>query len=124
MPDATQSKMQTAMASRVAAEDIQPHDIVAVLNQVYELPSFLWSCLDSLTPMDNPVRLRFMPSDPGKPFKVTDVCLPFVYARNTSSKQVIFDIRRHQLVRLESHIGRKVWKRMRRAFKQTQLPKN
>ena len=51
------------------------------------------------------------------------VCLPFVYARDTSPKQVIFDIRRHQLVRLESRVGRKVWQRMRRACKQVQLPR-
>lgn len=105
------------LATRLAPEDIRPKDFVAVLNQVYELPSFLWSCSSTLLSNDEPVRLCLMSRDPGKPFKVRAVCLPFVYAVDSGGKQVAFDVRQHQLVRLDFKIGKKVWKKMRQAQK-------
>lgn len=115
---ATESPL--TLATRLAPEDIRPKDFVAVLNQVYELPSFLWSCSGTILSNDEPVRLCLMSRDPGKPFKVRAVCLPFVYAVDSGGKQVAFDVRQHQLVRLDSKIGRKVWKKMRKALKTLQ----
>lgn len=111
------SESQLTLATRLAPEDICPKDLVAVLNQVYELPSFLWSCSSTLLTNDEPVRLCLMSRDPGKPFKVRAVCLPFVYAVDCGGKQVAFDVRQHQLVRLDSKVGKKVWKRMRKSQK-------
>jgi hypothetical protein len=113
MIDSTNAKIQITVATRMAPEDIQPKDMVAELYQIVELPSFLWSCSDSLLPADELVRIRYLPSEPGKPFKVTAVCLPFVYTRDTGDKLVIFDTRQQQLVRLDRKIARKIWKRMR-----------
>lgn len=124
MTNTTETKLPTAVAARVAAEDIQPHDFVAVLNQVYELPPFLWCGSGTVAAIEEPIRLCFMTSDPGVPFKVMNVCLPFVYAKDDCGKQAVFDIRRHQLVRLESKVARKVWKRMRHATKQKQVQKS
>jgi hypothetical protein len=45
---------------------------------------------------------------------VVAVCLPFVYAKQPSGGTAIFDIRKHQLVRLEINTGRRVWKRLRK----------
>lgn len=108
---------QLTLASRLAPEDIRPKDFVAVLNQIYELPSFLWSCSSSLIANDEPVRICLRSRDPGKPFKIVAVCLPFVYTIDCAGKQIAFDVRQHQLVRLDSKIGRKVWKKMRKSQK-------
>ena len=116
MKEAKKRHFQSTMAARVAAEDIQPKDMVAVLSQVVELPSFFWACSGIPLPEDELIQLRFLPSDPGKPFKVTSICLPFVYVRDIRDKTVILDIRQHQLVRLDSKIARKVWKRLRRSL--------
>ncbi len=105
------------LATRLAPEDIRSKDFIAVLNQVYELPSFLWSCSGSIMSNDEPIRLCLMSRDPGKPFKVKAVCLPFVYAVDCAGKQVAFDVRQHQLVRLDSTVGKKVWKKMRKSQK-------
>lgn len=105
------------VAARLAPEGIRPKEFIAVLNHMIELPSFLWCCSSSLLPHDELVQLRMMSRDPGKPFKVTSVCLPFVYARDINDKLVAFDTRQHQLVRLDSKVGRTIWKRLRKAHK-------
>lgn len=107
----------TSVAARIAGEDIQHGDYITVLNETYELPSFLWSCSSITLPADEPVRLRCMSREAGQPFKVVAICLPFVYASDPFVKLHTLDTRRHQLVRLDPQIGRRVWKRTRKTLK-------
>lgn len=114
----TQSKIvetsdATTVAAQVAGEDIKLGDFVSVLNEVFELPSFLWSCSGAVLSADEPVRSRYMPCEAGQPCKVKAVCLPFVYARRVHGSMVTFDLRRHQLVRLDPKMSKSVWKLMR-----------
>jgi hypothetical protein len=117
MKTITESKVQTNVAVRIAGEDIKPGDFVTVLNEIIELPSFLWACSGSALPADEPVRTRYMPREVGQPFKVIAVCLPFVYAKRPQGKIAAFDTRQQQLVRLDSKSGRSIWKQMRSAAK-------
>lgn len=113
----TETKPQTTVAARVAGEDIKLGDYVTVLNEIVELPSFLWSCSGGTLPADEPVRLRYMPSDAGQPYKVVSVCLPFVYTERPRGGTTTFDTRQSQLVRLDAKSGRTIWKRLRKPFK-------
>ena len=113
----TETKAQTTVAARIAGEDIKTADFVTILNEIVELPSFLWSCSGSPLPMDEPVCTRFTPREAGLPLKVIAVCLPFIYARRASGGLATLDTRRQQLVRLEPEIGRVVWTRLRKGSK-------
>jgi hypothetical protein len=113
----TKSKAQTTVAARITGEDIQPGDYVTVLNEIVELPSFLWSCSGTTLPMDEPVRIRCIPREAGLPCKVVAVCLPFVYAKRPHGKLAMFDTRQQQLVRLDPARGCKVWKEMKAVMK-------
>ncbi|MCA9200577.1 MAG: hypothetical protein KDA87_23720 [Planctomycetales bacterium] len=108
---------QTTVAQRIAGEDIRPGDYVTVLSEIVELPSFLWCCSDISLPADEPVKTRFLPTDAGEPVRVTAVCLPFIYAKNTDGTIETFDIRQQQLVKLDPQVGRAVWKKMRKRRK-------
>lgn len=110
----------TTVAARIAGEDIKRGDYVTVLNETFELPSFLWCCTNSTLPPDEPVRSRYMSREAGQPFKVITVCLPFVYAKRPTGNLYTFDTRRHQLVRLAPESGRSVWKAMRKLLKSKQ----
>ena len=113
MKNATQSALETTVAARVAGEDIACGDFVAVMSEIVELPSFLWdSTAASLAP-DETVRLRLVPADAGQPYKVIAVCLPFVYVKTHRGSVVIIDSRRRQLVRLDYHCARGVWKKLK-----------
>lgn len=107
----------TTVAARIAGEDIKRGDYVTVLNETFELPSFLWSCSSSTLPLDEPIRSQYMSREAGQPFKVTAICLPFVYAKRPSGGLHAFDTRRQQLVRLDPDSGRSVWKGMRKMLK-------
>lgn len=109
---ANEAAFSTSVVARVAGEDLKPGDFVTTLTEMIELPSFLW-CSDSTTPRDELVRLRYLPREAGEPFKVIAVCLPFVYTKRANGKLTTFDTRKHQLVKLDSPSGKKVWKRMR-----------
>ncbi|MEM1227747.1 MAG: hypothetical protein AAGJ40_18795 [Planctomycetota bacterium] len=117
METTTEIKQATNVATRVAGEDIQQGDYVTALSEIYELPSYLWDCSSVTLAADEPVRSVYKSRDAGHPSKVVAVCLPFVYVKQTKGDTRIFDIRKHQLVRLDPKTGRKVWKRLQRSLK-------
>ena len=108
------NKNETTVAARISGEDIKKGDFVSLLNEVIELPSYLWCCsADSLTP-EEPVQFRYKARDAGKPLKVVSICLPFVYAMNNEKRLLTIDTRSKQLVRLDRKCARKVWKKLKR----------
>lgn len=111
----TETSVPTSVAARVAGEDLQPGDFVTVLNEVVEFASFFWSDLATSLSPSEPVRTRYMPREAGKPHKVISVCLPFVYAKSTKGKIVVFDMRQSELVRLDANRGRAMWKTMKKS---------
>ncbi len=111
MKTASKPETRLTVAARVASEDIKSGDFVAVLNEIFEFPSFLWSdSTVSLSP-EEPVRIRYMPCNAGHPFKVVAVCLPFVYVKRHGGDVFNFDTRQHQLVRLDKSTAEKLWRR-------------
>lgn len=108
-------KGSISVAARVAGEDLRRGDYVTVLNEVIELPSFLWCGREMELPAREAVRIQYLPLNPGVPYKVLSVCLPFVYARLPKRGLVSFDIRQRELVRLERRCARKVWKQLRKS---------
>lgn len=117
MKTTTETNFQTTVATRIAGEDLRQGDFVTVLNETFELPSFLWNCSDVAVPADEPVCIRYMARDAGQPYKVLDICLPFVYAKRAWGGIKIIDTRRQQLVRLDPDRGRSVWKKIRKKIK-------
>lgn len=109
---------RTTVAARVAGEDIYRGDYVTVLNEIVEMPSFLWCCSTATLPTDEPVRIRYMPENAGQPYKVVAVCLPFVYVKRPKGDVFAVDTRQLQLVRLDRDSGRHVWKQMRKPLQQ------
>jgi hypothetical protein len=103
----------TNVVTRIAVEDIQPGDFITVYSEIIELPSYLWCCDTATNLKDELVRLRYLPRDAGEPYKVIATCLPFVYAKRTNGKPTSLDTRRHQLVRLDRAIGKKMWRSMK-----------
>lgn len=106
---------QPTLAATVAGEDIACGDYVAVLSELYELPSYMWdSCGATLSPYEL-VRLTLISRMGGVPHKVFAVCLPFVYARTHNGATVIFDVRRQQLARLDRRTAKIAWKNLLKA---------
>ena len=113
MKVATQTELKTTVAARIAGEDIACGDYVAVMNEIIELPSFLWSCSGASLAADEPVRVRYVARDAGEPYKVIGVCLPFVYAKTHRGRVVVIDTRQRQLVRLDQDCASTVWQKMK-----------
>ena len=117
MDTTTNIHYQTSVAARIAGEDLRKGDFVTVLNETVELPSFLWNCSEVSFPADEPVCIRYMAHDAGQPYRVIDVCLPFVYAKRARGGMKVIDTRRQQLVRLDPERGLSVWKALRKQRK-------
>ena len=113
----TRSKTVTTVAARIAGEDIAKGDYVTILSEIIELPSYLWDCSGISQPIDELVRLRYLPRAAGAPHKVVAVCLPFVYAKPPKGDLIAFDTRQQQLVRLDRDNGRSLWKQMGKTTK-------
>ncbi len=117
MKTSTEIDVPTMVAATVAGEDIHCGDYLALLNIVCEVPSYLWDTCQTLLPAQEVVRLRLIPSDAGVPLKVFAVCLPFVYAKDTSGDVKTLDLRRQQVVRLNLDCAKEVWDELKRAKK-------
>jgi hypothetical protein len=112
MPTHTSTADDTALAASVAPEDLRRGDYVAVLNEIFELPSWLWC--DSMTPDEEPVRIKYCATDAGMPLKIKAICLPFVFTKSADRQLQTFDVRQVQLVRLDRRYAKTVWKTLRR----------
>ncbi len=113
MKTKSESQLELKVAATVAGEDLACGDYVAMLNETFELPSFLWDCCGVSLPPHEPVRLKLITDDAGQPLKVLAVCLPFVYVKTPNGKTETIDTRRIQLVRLDSRCAKVVRKELR-----------
>ncbi|TWU39496.1 hypothetical protein [Novipirellula artificiosorum] len=113
----SRSKTVTTVAARIAGEDIAKGDYVTILSEITELPSYLWDRSGISQPIDELVRLRYLPRAAGEPHRVVAVCLPFVYAKRPKGNLIAFDTRQQQLVRLDRANGRSLWKQLGKTTK-------
>jgi hypothetical protein len=103
----------TLIAASVAPEDLQRGNFVAILNEVFEFPSFMWcDCMPG--ERDQLVRLRCLPTHAGVPLRIKSLCLPFVFVKSPYGYYQSMDVRKVQLVRLEDCYAKCVWKTLRR----------
>jgi hypothetical protein len=108
-----QSRDGNTLAARVAPEDLRCGDFVAVLSQIVELPSFLWT--ETLpSGQDELVRLRRLPTDDRAPLKVEAICLPFIFVKLPNGQFETIDVRLASLVRLEKDYAKTVWKSLKK----------
>ena len=99
-----------SVAKPLAPEDIRRGDYVAVLDEMYEIPSYCWREDAALHPRDELVRIRLIPAQDAPPHKVKSVCLPFVLAKQPTGERRTFDLRRTRLARLDKGYGAAAWK--------------
>jgi hypothetical protein len=108
-----QDREGNLLAARVAPEDLRCGDFVAVLSEIVELPSFLWT--ETLpSAQDELVRLRRLPTEGRVPLKVKAICLPFIFVKLPRGEFQTIDVRLASLVRLETSYARTVWKSLRK----------
>ncbi len=102
----------SSIAAMVAPEDLRRGDFVAVLSEIVELPSFLWS--ETLPGgRGELVRLRRLPTEDRAPLKVKAICLPFIFVKLPTGQFQTIDVRLASLVRLEKGYAKTVWKTLR-----------
>jgi len=113
MKTASKTRNLPTLAARVHGEDINRGDFLALLSQTVDVPSYFWDCSGLTLDPQEMVRLRLIPGDAGLPMKVVAVCLPFVYAKTPFGAVQTIDTRCMDLVRLDRHCAKQVWKEMR-----------
>jgi hypothetical protein len=95
-----------------ATENPTSADYVAVLSEVIELPSFLWT--ETLASKnDEVIRVCRLPTGSRSPLKIKAICLPYVFVKSPTGDYQTIDIRLARLVRLDRAYAKTVWKRMR-----------
>ena len=107
---------QCTLAKALAPEEIRPGEFVSMLHEIVELPSFLWTADASVLPVDEPIRIRYVPEGGGIPMKVEAVCLPFVLVKLPVGGQQALDVRQCRLARLDRTYARTTWKMYRKFY--------
>jgi hypothetical protein len=98
------SEMETARA--VAPEDIRPGEYVTALQEVCEMPSWLWGSENRDSQL---VRFTHLPHGNSEPAHVVEVCLPFVLVKTARGKRRVIDVRKYRLARVPEAFGRRVF---------------
>jgi len=117
MRTSTRISHDSQLAKSLAAEDVRCGDVVAILDMVYEFPSFLWNCDAHVLAPHEPVRVRLRGRRTGEPLRVEAICLPYVLVKTPGGRHATIDVRQCRLVRLTDGYARKTWKRFRNARK-------
>ncbi len=108
-----QNREGNTLAAQVAPEDVRRGDYIAVLSEIIELPSFLWT--ETLpSGQDELIRLRRLPTEDRAPLKVKAICLPFIFVKTPCGDTRTIDVRLASLVRLRDQYARTVWKALRK----------
>ena len=105
----------SALAKPLAPEDVRPGDFVAVLQVICELPSFFWAADASMVPVDQPIRIPFVPPSSGLALRVKSVCLPFVLVKSARGSQRTLDLRQCRIARLDPKYAATTWKAYKRS---------
>ena len=105
------------LAKTLPAEDIRRGDVVAILEMVYEYPSFLWSDDPHVLPPHEPVCVRWRSQHTKKPLKVKAICLPYILVKTPKGRHGTLDVRQCRLIRLSDCYARKAWKQFRKTGK-------
>jgi hypothetical protein len=111
--DVSEFAAAPSLSRTVAGEDLRVDDFIALFVQTWEFPSFFWNSCDHTLPPDELVRLTGIPDRAGQPLKVAGVCLPFVYALDPVRRMNTIDLRRTQVVRLDSTLAKSIWRSLR-----------
>ncbi len=104
----------TAVATRLAPEDLRPGQDVAILTEVLECPGWLWLGDSPGGRADEMIRLQHTPRNGGRPLRIKAVCLPFVLVVRADGRCRTVDVRRVQLVKLDRGFAKLVRKGLRR----------
>ena len=124
MRTSSQVNPESELARSLAAEDIRRGDVVAVLDVVYEFPSFLWNGESQILAPEEPVRVRLRSRHTGRPLRVEAICLPYVLVEMPSGRRRAVDVRQCRLVRLGDGYARKAWKRFAKLAKRKAAGRN
>jgi len=112
--DITIFKTDSTNAVRmIAIEDIRPGMYVTPMSMIDEQTPFFSAACGEWDADRKPIRYRLMSSGAGFPFKVIDVCVPFVLAEDPEREHVVFDVRRYRLARLPKSFGKGAMLRIR-----------
>jgi hypothetical protein len=103
-----------SLAKALAPEDVRAGEFVAVLEEVWEAPSFFWSDGGALMPREEVVRIRYTPTSEAVPLKVKGVCLPYVLVKQPCGAKRTLDVRKSRLARLDRRYARAAWKAYRK----------
>lgn len=101
----------SSLAATVAPEDLRRGQFVAVLSEIIELPSFLWT--ETFCGHSELVRIRYLPTENRVPLKVKAICLPYVFVKLPCGQHKTIDVRLASLVRLDKSYAKAVWKTFR-----------
>jgi hypothetical protein len=109
-PETRSERNAASLAKALAPEDVRAGDFVAVLDEVFEAPSFFWCDSGALMSREEVVRIRYTPTGEAVPLKVMAVCLPYVLVKQPCGGKRTLDVRKTRLARLDRRYARKAWK--------------
>ena len=102
----------TELARPLAAEDLRCGNFIAVLEEIFEYPSYLWCADPHVLPPREPVCVRWRSPDAGRPLKIKAICFPYVLVKMPHGAHKSLDVRQCRLVRLSDRYAKKAWKNL------------
>lgn len=109
----TKTSTKPTLAKTLAPEDIAGGDYVALLSIDRDFPLLAWLCDPMPSQQSEVIRLKQRIDLCRDPFRVLEVCLPFVFIKRPSGQHATLDVRCCELVRLDPAYAKRVWKALK-----------
>ncbi|MDY7109827.1 MAG: hypothetical protein SYC29_14440 [Planctomycetota bacterium] len=103
----------TDIARKLAPEDIREGMCVTVLYWISEFAPPIVRCEEGQWRSREPIRVRWLPSDPFPPMKVKAVCLPHVFVRLPGGEMRTLDVRECEFATVSESYARCVFEAAR-----------
>ncbi len=100
--DSDSHQQDLSVARPLHPEDLAIGDNVAILHTSSQFPTFNWCGFDTtMLPIEQPVKITYLPYDDYEALQVKKICLPFVICKTFEGRHRYLDIRQVQLARLD-----------------------
>lgn len=104
---AKKSQTNEATATRaISPEDLTSGDYVSILRRSLEIPS-IFTCREVVGDPEHSFRVTWIPCESKPPYRVSEVCLPFILVKTYDGNYLQLDVRTVQLGRLSPEYARR-----------------
>lgn len=105
---------------QVGAEDLEVGEYITPVFEKHQFPSYLWD--GDSTSASTPIEVTVRPKNAGIPYKIIEICVPFILGKCPKGKLQRFDLRGMDIGKVSRKYAKTYKKSRRRKHANPEIP--